>query len=410
MRQASVWLVACGLVGVAPWVWGDSLGLSTLSQIGVAVLACLSFNLLLGQGGMLSFGHATYTGAGAFAAIHVLNAGVGGPWALPLPLLPLVGGLAGMTLAAVLGWLCTRRPGTVFAMITLGLGELVYAAALMLPQWFGGEAGISANRTLAPAWWGWTFGSALQVYYLIAAYTLLCAAALYLLTFTPWGRLLNAVRDNPQRVACIGFDPHGMRYQAFVVAGFFAGIAGALGAIHFETVNHEALAASKSGAYLLFTTLGGSGAFMGPVLGGVLMVLCTVLLSGVTQAWLLYLGLLFVAVVLWVPGGLAACFHSMWRWARTGQLSQRLAVLALLVPSATAAGLGLVVLIEMVYHRQLAASVGPVLRFLGMQLDTNAPVTWMLAAAACILGACALAWQWRRGAPRWQQIRGIHRG
>jgi branched-chain amino acid transport system permease protein len=70
----------------------------------------------------------------------------------------------------------------------------------------------------------------------------------------------------------------------------------------------------------------------------------------------------------------------------------------------------LVVLIEMVYHRQLAASVGPVLRFLGMQLDTSAPSTWMLAAAACAVGACALAWQWRRGARRWQQIGGIHRG
>jgi branched-chain amino acid transport system permease protein len=396
------------VVVLAPWVWGDSLGLSTLSQIGVAVLACLSFNLLLGQGGMLSFGHATYTGAGAFAAVHVLQAGVGSAWAVPVPLLPLVGGLAGMVLAALLGWLCTRRPGTVFAMITLGLGELAYAAALMLPQVFGGEAGISANRTLAPAWWGWTFGPALQVYYLVAAYTLASAAALYLLTFTTWGRLLNAVRDNPQRVECLGLDPRLLRYQAFVVAGFFAGIAGALGAVHFETANYEALASTKSGAYLLFTTLGGSATFYGPVLGGVLLVVCTVLLSGVTQAWLLYVGLLFVAVVVWVPGGLAACLQTAWHWARGGQLRNRLAVLVPLFPSAAAAGLGLVVLIEMVYHWQLAASVGPELLFLGLQLNTSVASTWLLAAATCALGGCALAVQWRRSSARWRQLGGAN--
>jgi branched-chain amino acid transport system permease protein len=204
-------------------------------------------------------------------------------------------------------------------MITLGIGELVYAASLMLPQIFGGEAGVSGNRAAAVPWWGLTFGPALQVYYLIAAYTLLSVAALYAFTATPLGRLLNAVRDNAERLEFIGYSPQRVRYMAFVIAGFFAGIAGALGAIVFETVNSEAFSASKSGAMLLFTYLGGTAAFYGPILGGVLMVLSTVLLSDLTQAWLLYLGLLFMAIVVWMPGGLASWVQTVARLVQTGR-------------------------------------------------------------------------------------------
>jgi len=138
------------------------------------------------------------------------------------------------------------------------------------------------------------------------------------------------------------------------------------------------------------------------------MVVCTVLLSGLTQAWLLYVGLLFVAVVVWVPGGLSACLHTVWQWARSGQLRRRLRVLLPLAPAAAVASLGLVVLIEMVYHRQWAASVGPVLRYVGLQFDTGAPATWTLAGVTCALGTGVPAWQWRDCAPRWRQIGGAH--
>jgi len=409
LRLPVRWVCLALVLLAAPLVFSGSLGVTLLSQIGIAVIACLSFNLLLGQGGMLSFGHATYTGCGAFAAMHALKALTGTHWEVPVFLLPLLGGLAGMVLALLLGWVCTRRPGTAFAMITLGMGELVYAVSLMLPQIFGGEAGVSGNRAAGSAWWGLTFGPALQVYYLIALYTFVCMAAMYAFTFTPLGRLLNAVRDNSERVAFIGYNPHRVRYMAFVISGFFAGIAGALGALNFETVNSEVFGAARSGAYLLFTYLGGTASFLGPVLGAVLMVLSTVLLGSITQAWLLYLGLLFMAMVVWVPGGLASWVAMGVRLVQHGKGRQALGLFVRLLPGGMSAAVGAATLIEMAYHRQLGAAVGPELAFLGTTLNTASPQVWAAALAALLVGAGTLKWQQAHCAAAWRNMtRDLH--
>ncbi|MBK1684982.1 branched-chain amino acid ABC transporter permease, partial [Rhodoferax fermentans] len=127
---------------LAPLLWDSSLGQSLLSQIGIAIIVCLSYNLLLGQGGLVSFGHAVYSGMGAYLAMHTLNR-VSGGWPLPVSLIPLAGGLGSVLLALLLGWVSTRRAGTAFAMITFGVGELIWASALVLPGFFGGEGGLS---------------------------------------------------------------------------------------------------------------------------------------------------------------------------------------------------------------------------------------------------------------------------
>jgi hypothetical protein len=171
-----------------------------LAQMGIAIIACLSYNILLGQGGMLSFGHAVYTGLGSYMAIHALNAVSGGTLNIPVSLLPIVGGVAGMGFAILLGWVTTRKSGTPFAMITLGVAELVFAMSLMFSEFFGGEAGVSGNRVAGEAFFGITYGPQIQVYYLIAIYTFVCVALMYAFTQTPLGRILNAVRDNPERV------------------------------------------------------------------------------------------------------------------------------------------------------------------------------------------------------------------
>ena len=128
-----------------PLAWESRHALGLASQMGIAVLACLSFHVLWGQGGMLSFGHAVYTGAGAYLCMHTLQALAAHGWPLPVALLPLLAGLGTAVLALPMGWLSTRRPGTPFAMITLGLGELVWALALMWPAWSGGESGLSGS-------------------------------------------------------------------------------------------------------------------------------------------------------------------------------------------------------------------------------------------------------------------------
>ena len=301
-----IWGTFVLVLVVAPLVFTGGLARTVLSQMGIAIIACLSYNMLLGQGGMLSFGHAVYTGLGSFLAIHALNSVSAGSLPLPVSLVPLVGGLAGAGFAVLFGYVTTRKSSTTFAMITLGLAELVFAMSLMIPEFFGGEGGVSGNRVAGSPTLGITFGPQVQVYYLIAAYTLVCVAAMFAFTRTPLGRILNAVRDNPERVEFIGYDTHWVRYITFIIAGFFAGISGGLGAVSFEIVTAEVVGAARSGGYLLFTFLGGATFFFGPIIGGILMVLATVLLSEFTKAWLLYLGLIFMFMVMYAPGGIAS--------------------------------------------------------------------------------------------------------
>jgi len=375
-----------------------------LSQMGIAIIACLSYNLLLGQGGMLSFGHAVYSGMGSYFAIHALNAIGQGHLALPVSVLPLVGGLAGMGFAILLGYVTTKKSGTTFSMITLGMAELVFAMSLMFSEFFGGEAGVSANRVVGEAFMGITFGPQRQVYYLIAFYTFVSVALLYALTQTPLGRMLNAVRDNPERVEFVGYNTQQVRYRAFIIAGFFAGIAGGLGAINFEIVTAEVVGPARSGAYLLFTFLGGATFFFGPILGGILMVLAFVLLSEITKAWLLYLGLVFLFMVVYAPGGLAGLIMMNLRIAKTGALKRLLPSYAGL---AVAMGLmlaGAGALVEMIYHLQLNAANGPELPFAGWVLNTDRGSTWGVSLALLSVGLAVFETVRRRFALVWGDI------
>jgi branched-chain amino acid transport system permease protein len=131
-----IWSLFALVLAGAPHIFTSGLGTTVLTQMGIAIVACLSYNILLGQGGMLSFGHAVYTGLGAYMAMHVLQAAGSVGWPVPVSLIPLVGGVFGMGFAVVLGYVTTRRSGTTFAMITLGVGELVFAMALMFPLWW----------------------------------------------------------------------------------------------------------------------------------------------------------------------------------------------------------------------------------------------------------------------------------
>jgi branched-chain amino acid transport system permease protein len=405
-RWGSVWLwLAFALVMlVMPRIFDSGLSITMLSQMGIAIIACLSYNMLLGQGGMLSFGHAVYTGLGSFVAIHALNAWCAASPALPVSLVPLVGGVAGMGFAMLFGYVTTRKSGTTFAMITLGLAELVFAMSLMVPEFFGGEGGVSGNRVVGAPVLGITYGPAVQIYYLIALYTLVCVVLMYAFTQTPLGRLLNAVRDNPERVEFIGYNPQRIRYTAFIIAGFFAGISGGLGALNFEIVNAEVVGAARSGAYLLFTFLGGATFFFGHILGAALMVLAFVMLSEITKAWLLYLGAVFMVMVMYAPGGLASLIMLNLRVARHGKLRALLPAYGLLVLNGAVCALGFSVLVEMVYHRQLDAAMGPVLRFAGMALDTSSAAHWSGLLVYLAIGVLFFEWSRRRFALQWNAV------
>ena len=363
---------------VAPHLFTSSLALTMLSQIGYLIIICLSYNMLLGQGGMLSFGHAVYTGLGSFIAIHAMNmASKGGLMNLPLVFIPLVGGLAGAFFATILGFVTTKKSGTTFAMITLGIGELIASMALMFPEFFGGEGGITTDRVYGKSFFGISFGPGIQVYYLIAAYCFVCTAAMFAFTGTPLGRILNAVRDNPERVEFIGYNTQRVRYFAFIIAGFFAGIGGGLATINFEIITGaDSLSVIRSGGYLLFTFLGGATFFFGPIIGAVLLVLASVLLSELSKAWLLYLGLVFLFMVMYAPGGIASLIMMNLRLAKYGKLGQLWTSYLALAGTALVGVMGAACMIEMTYHLQLNAALGPELKFLGATLNAKGFTSW----------------------------------
>ena len=381
-----IWGLFALVLGLAPLVFTSNLSGTMLAQMGIAIIACLSYNMLLGQGGMLSFGHAVYTGLGAFVAIHALNAISAGQSSVPVSLLPLVGGLAGMGFAVLLGFVTTKKSGTPFAMITLGVAELVFAMSLMFSDFFGGEAGISGNRVAGTSVWGITFGPQVQIYYLIACYTFVCVALMYAFTQTPLGRILNAVRDNPERVEFIGYNTQRVRYLAFIIAGFFAGVSGGLGALNFEIVTAEVVGTGRSGGYLLFTFLGGATFFFGPIIGGILMVLAFVLLSEFTKAWLLYLGLLFLFMVMYAPGGIASLIMMNLRVASFGKLRQIWVSYVGLLLTALVILIGAAAMVEMVYHLQLNSALGDNLKFMGVPLNAKGLDSWFGASFVMLTG------------------------
>ena len=399
-----VWSAFALLLVAAPLLWTSSLAHTMLSQMGIAIIVCLSYNMLLGQGGMLSFGHAVYSGMGSFLAIHTLNHISDGVWPIPVSLVPIAGGIGAALVAVLLGWVTTKKAATPFAMITMGIGELVWAMSLMFPEFFGGEGGVSGDRVAGSSPWGITFGPQVQLYYLIAVYTFVCTGLMFAFTRTPLGRMLNAVRDNPERVAFVGYDTQMVRYISFVIAALFAGIAGGLSALNFEIVTSEVVGAARSGAYLLFTFLGGATFFFGPIIGAVLMVLAFVLLSEFTKAWLLYLGLIFLFMVMYAPGGVASLIMMNVRVAAFGLLRKLLSsylVLTVLVLGMFAGGGALV---EMVYHKQLNAAMGDELTFLGVGLNVASLSSWLGAGAVLLVSLGFFEWARRSFKVKWNEV------
>jgi branched-chain amino acid transport system permease protein len=386
-RQKS-WLATVLVLLVLPHVPGldGNFGRSLLSQMGIAAVFALSYNLLLGQTGLLSFGHAVYFGLGGYAAIHLMRA-INGGLPIPMPLVPLAGAAAGLFFGMLFGAVTTRRAGVVFALISLGVGELVFAAMRILQGFSGGEEGITANRGAAPHPFGLTFGSQLQVYYVIAFWAVVAAALMAAFLRTPIGRMCNAVRDNPERAAFIGYDPVRVRFTVFSVAAMFAGLAGGLHAVNYEIVAAEAVGAGRSGTVLLMAYIGGVHSFFGAVLGAITITWLQVSLSDYTTAWQLYLGLFFIAVVLFAPGGLSGLLLMHRPIVRTRAFLGVLRTYAIAALPALAAAIGAIMLLEINYRRATQPDAGARMRLFWLDLDTATPWPWLAALALLAAGA-----------------------
>jgi branched-chain amino acid transport system permease protein len=366
-----------------------------LSIMALSIIFALSYNMLLGQTGLLSFGHAVYYGLGGFVAVHAMNTIIRNKYAIPLPVIPLVGGAAGLVFGIVFGSVSTRRAGTVFSMISLGLGELVASSALILRTFFGGEEGITTNRSRLGPFLGYKFGPQIEVYYLIACWCFVCVLLMYAITRTPFGRMCNAVRENPERAEFVGYSARMVRFIAFSLSGLFAGVAGALAALNFEIMNTQSIGAVQSGLVLLMTFVGGAGVFIGPIIGAVLVTYLQVTLSDITGAWQLYFGLLFIVVVMYSPGGIAgwlALHEPLYRGRQLGKLVPAYAINAVPLIVIIAGG---ILLIELTHWALVKSDIeGPATSVFHIAMNTNSVWPWMSGVLLFLGGAFALNRTW----------------
>ena len=279
-----------------PLEWDFYIGFA--SRIMIYALAATSLNLVLGYGGMVSFGHAAFVGAGAYTVAILMAEGVASAWiAWPLAVL-----LAG-ALAAAIGAVCLRTRGVYFIMITLAFAQMIYYVAVGMRA-YGGEEGLNL-ATRSAVGFGLDLKNDVTFYYVVLA---ILAAALFAMRRAMgarFGRVVVAIRENETRMEAIGFPTYRYKLVCFALGGAVAGLAGALLANHNSYVNPNLLYWPQSGALMIMVILGGVGYLYGGLFGAVALLVLEELISGYTIHWQLGVGAVLLAIVLFAPQGLA---------------------------------------------------------------------------------------------------------
>jgi ABC-type branched-subunit amino acid transport system permease subunit len=291
---------------------------ATINDLGQAVclgLFAISFNILFKYSGLLSFGHAAFFGFAAYTQALLLQSFAG----LPVPLLILATGLSASVLGYLIGQICVRRSGAYFSMTTLAIAALFYAVAFKWHAATGGTDGLDSfmpsSLMLLPRWHLDSPGIS-ETYLLVLAILIPVAVAAWaLLELTPFGSAVVAVKHNEKRAAFLGYDTHRVKLANFTLAAGLAGVAGALWAIDNSFVSTDSIDLSFSTTVVIIAFLGGSVWFWGPLIGAVVYIAASDWLSALTPHWQIWLGLAFILVVLFAPGGIAGLVKSLWRLA-----------------------------------------------------------------------------------------------
>ncbi len=297
MNRAHLWLsVLLAALALLPLALSDFWTFIAIEVLAFALYA-ISFNLLMGYGGMLSFGHAAFFGVGAYTgALLAKKAGVSTLWAfaLVMPGAMIVAAIA----AAAIGFFSVRRSGIYFAMLTFAFQMLLYTVALKATGLTGGDDGMTGLRPPGP------LAAPTNYYYFALAWVVPSVYALHRLVRSPFGLTLRALRNNPLRVQYSGVDVRNHQLITFVLAGAFAGLAGALFAFSSGNVFPGWLNWTASATPIVMAVLGGVQSFLGPALGAAVYVVLEVMISGSTEYWPLFMGLIIMILVLAMPRGL----------------------------------------------------------------------------------------------------------
>ena len=281
-----------------PWILARH-QLSILTDLLIFGLFALSLDLIMGYTGMVSFGHAAYFGLGAYGSALLLI-----HWGPPVPVALLAGALLAAVIAAPVGWFSTRATGIYFAMLTLAFAQFLYTVAYKWRDLTGGSDGIAGVPKTALFWGGPSLAAPTAFYFLVTACVVLSLLTCRALVRSPFGRALQAIRENERRFASLGRDPRPFKVAVFVIAAFFGGLAGALFAPFRGFASPEVMFWVLSGQALMMIITGGIGTLVGPVIGAMVFILIQEILSSYTEHWMIFAGLVFVLMVIFLPGGL----------------------------------------------------------------------------------------------------------
>ncbi|HEY2027615.1 MAG TPA: branched-chain amino acid ABC transporter permease [Myxococcales bacterium] len=296
MKRAALLALALAVL-VAPAILPWDFYVNIATQVLIAAIFALSLNLLVGYGGLISLGHGAFLGASAYAVIFLTTRA--GMAQLPAAACAVV---FATFLAALFGPIALRASGLGFLMITLALGQIMWGVAYRWVEVTGGDNGLSGFTRPQP------FGldlSSPHAFYVLALLVFGCSFAfIALLVHSPFGAGLRGVRDQPRRLRALGFDTWLIRYAAFVIAAFWAAVAGVLWAYYNQFVSPHVLSLTNSAEVLLMVIAGGAGTLFGPVAGAVIVVLLKNVASAYVTRWMMLLGIVFVVIVVFMPEGL----------------------------------------------------------------------------------------------------------
>jgi len=276
------------------------------TEILIFALFAVSFNLLLGYCGLLPFGHAACFGVGAYATALIFKHITGMPFLITL----LISALSGFVGALIIGFFCVRLSGSYFALISLAFQMFLYAVALKWRDVTNGDDGMGVTRPdlYLPGLGTLSLMNIQYLYYVTLVIVALAILACYLFLKTPLGHAAVSMRENVIRASFLGYNVFLTRLAIFSFSGFLAGISGALFVVFEEFVATTVMDVHMSFTVILMATIGGTGHFLGPVLGAVFLMVFQDWISSLTKHWWLFMGIVFVMVVLYAEGGLIGLF------------------------------------------------------------------------------------------------------
>jgi branched-chain amino acid transport system permease protein len=301
--------VALAVLAALPLWAGGTFYINIGSQILLYAVFALGINILVGYAGLVTLGHAGLLGIAAYTAARLLNGGHGHPAAVTAAL------VLTLAAAALFATLALRGSGSGigFVMITLAIGQIVWGVAYRWISITNGDNGISVSSRPSPL--GLSLAAPAHFYWATLVVFLVALGSIAMLVASPFGASLRGTRDQPRRMAALGYHVWMIRFLAFLLSGLWSGVAGLLFLYYNQFVSPQAVALTGSAEALLMVIAGGSGTLLGPVVGAGLVVVMKNVASAYIERWNFVLGAIFVAIVVFMPEGLVPGAARLWRRA-----------------------------------------------------------------------------------------------